>query len=110
MLLAGGHAMLTKLFEAKVVNGQLHHQETLVSFEGQAVGVTLMAPPPCRPIAEPADPSAAGEPAEGLDVEKEIYVPMPFRSEVVGDMVVMEEGRLQPCIPFSALVLTPSRL
>jgi hypothetical protein len=38
------------------------------------------------------------EPPEGMDVEKDVYVKMPFPSEVLKGVRVMDGGPMEPCI------------
>jgi hypothetical protein len=88
--------MTTKTFAARVVNGQLLHSESLEAFEGYQVRVTLSGPvvsPPPQP-GETPEP----EPPGWMDVEKDIYVPMPLEGEILKDAIVVEGGPLQPCI------------
>lgn len=93
--------MITKTFTARIENGQLRYQEPLADLEGREVQVTLIlngTPATPTPAAneeqEPPDP----EPPEWLDVEKDIYVKMPLKSEIIENAVVLEGGPLQPCI------------
>ena len=86
-------------YEARIVNGQLEPGDWLKQFEGQKVQVTVH---PVEEKSEPLSDDAASErePPEELDVEKDVYVKMPFKSEAMQDAVILEEGRLQPCLIF----------
>ncbi len=85
--------MISISFEANIIDGDLRHQESLVTWEGRRVRVTL----------ESSGPAATGAPDEadspvGLDVEKDVYVKIPFKTEVVEGAAVVEGGRLRPCL------------
>jgi hypothetical protein len=90
--------MLTKTFEAEVRNGQLHCEEPLEALEGQRVQVTVTVPEPAAQTANGQAQPVSEEPPEWLDVEKDIYVPMPFRGEILKDVRIVEGGPLEPCI------------
>jgi hypothetical protein len=94
--------MDTKIIRAEVVNGHLRHDERLDDLEGQQVQVNL------TPVASAAQVSpttdSEDEPPEWLDVEKDVYVKIPFRSEIVTDMVVVEGG------PWNPRVILPEEL
>jgi hypothetical protein len=81
--------MIAHSFDAHIVNGQLVPAEPLKAFEGQKVRVTVTAPEKV---------SAAPEPAEDFDVEKDVYVKMPLASEVIPNPVVAKGNGLKPCL------------
>ena|SRR5437867_3239822 len=90
--------MRTKTFPARVTNGQLQYQEPLDAFEGQQVHVTLTAPDASVPFQEEAPEVSVEEPPEEMDIEKDLYVPMPLPGETLSSVRVIEGGSLPPCI------------
>jgi hypothetical protein len=95
----GESEMVVATYEARIVNGRLEPGDWLKQFEGQRVRVTV------APVHEKAERStneatSEPEPPEDLDVEKDVYVKMPFRSEIVQDAVIVDGGSLQPCLIF----------
>jgi hypothetical protein len=83
-------------FDARVINGRLQYQAPLDALEGQQVRVMLdiLAPQDSKSL----PPPSSDEPPEDMDVEKDVYVKMPFASEVLKDAVVIEGGPMEPCI------------
>jgi hypothetical protein len=89
----------TTTFDACVVNGQLQFQAPLDALEGQRVRVTLDVigdPTPQTPSEAP--PSEDPEPPEGMDVEKDIYVKMPRKVEILKGVKVVDKGPKQPSV------------
>lgn len=86
--------MVTQTFEAQVVHGQLVPAEVLRPFEGQQVQVTVTPAP--VPAAD-SQPKGEPDPPDDLDVEKDVYVPMPLRSEVIPNAVIKDGAPLEPC-------------
>src|SRR5439155_25712436 len=88
--------MAIATFDARVINGRLQYQAPLDDLEGQQVRVMLdiLAPQDSKPL----PPPPSDEPPEDMDVEKDVYVKMPFASEVLKDAVVIEGGPMEPCI------------
>ncbi len=86
---------MTTTFETQVVNGRLQYQVPLDAFEGQHVRVTVdvVAAPQPKPNGQ-QPPSE--EPPEGMDVEKEIYVKMPRKVEILKGVKVVDLGPAQP--------------
>jgi hypothetical protein len=76
--------MMTKMFEARVVNGRLQHGESLDAFEGRQVRVTLEAAP--------------DEGRAPVAVEHDIHVRLPFPGEPLPAARVIEGGPLRPCL------------
>ena len=85
--------MVVKTFAARIANGQLQHDESLASLEGQQVRVTVVAQQANGPL-----PEAAEDPPNWLQVEKDVYVKMPFRGETLTNVTVVDGGRLPPCL------------
>ncbi len=89
--------MLKQEFDACVVDGQLVPADALRAFEGHQVHVTIAVPPvfasPSRDAPENAAP-------EDLDVEKDVYVAMPFPETVMQEPIIVDGGRLKPCLIF----------
>jgi hypothetical protein len=91
--------MITKTFAARIENGQLRFQEPLTELEGCEVQVTVVAngipadsSAPTNGQAEPPEP----EPPEWLDVEKDIYIPMPYNWVTLENVKVIDLGRAEP--------------
>jgi hypothetical protein len=82
-------------FEAEVVNGHLRHEELPTDLEGQKVQVSLTAR---VPAAAEALPAADAEPPAWLNVEKDIYVPLAGKVDVLSGVRVIDKGRGTPCI------------
>ena len=88
-------------FDARVINGRLQYQAPLDALEGQLVRVFLdiLAPDILAPQdSKPLSPPPSDESPEDMDVEKDVYVKMPFASEVLKDAVIIEGGPMEPCI------------
>ena len=85
-----------KTFDAEVVNGHLRFDEPLNEIEGQRVRVTLTIIPTGGQLLQDLPPTDV-EPPEWLDVEKDVYVKMPFRGEILKDVVIVERGPGKPC-------------
>lgn len=90
--------MVVKTFPALVADGHLQHDESLAAFEGQQVQVTVVARTSSAPQPTPAEESDGPVPPDWLDVEKDVYVKMPFPSAILKDMTVVEGSPLRPCI------------
>ena len=91
--------MITKTFPGTIVNGQLRYQEPLAELEGREVQITVVvngvAPsslPTTNGQQEPPDP----EPPEWLDVEKDIYIPMPHNWVTLENVRIIDLGRAEP--------------
>jgi hypothetical protein len=98
--------MVTKTFEARVVNGQLQHDQALDAFEGQQVRITLVAPASAPPNGQeksllngPEEPPEV-EPPEWLDVEKDVYVRMPGKVEILENVTLVDCGPGRPSLIF----------
>jgi hypothetical protein len=96
--------MVIKTFEAQVYDGRLHFQEPLADLEGQQVRVTIIAGPSSpnatTPSAtEPIDEDGI-EPPDWLQVEKDVYVKIPFRGEILSNPVIIDGGSLRPTAIF----------
>jgi hypothetical protein len=74
--------MLSTTFIGEVRQGRLHIDQSLTAFEGQQVLVTLIAP--AAPLTPAAPEVPQGESSAELDVEVEVYAPMPVRAEHLG--------------------------
>ena len=86
--------MLEQEFDAQVCNGQLVPSEPLECFEGQRVHVTLTAVPFAL------DNHLEMGLAHDRDVEKDVYVRMPFPSRLVANPTIVAGGMLKPCLIF----------
>lgn len=89
--------MQATTFEARVVNGQLQYQTPLDALEGHQVRVTVDVLAPNGGMPDASRPPTDEVPGD-LDVEKDVYVKMPFKSAVLKDAVVVEGGPMNPCI------------
>lgn len=92
----GGRKMFEQGFDARVIDGQLIPTEPLRAFEGKEVRVTLSVPAESTRAA--IDESSDVQPPDNFDVEKDIYVRMPFRSVVVHHPPLVNGGALKPCL------------
>ena len=90
--------MFSQTLDTRIVNGQLQLGDLLRPYEGQTVRVTLTVPPPVPQKPQPTADEEDSSPPEGLDVEKEVVVRLPFPSEVVKDAIVVEGKPLRPCL------------
>ena len=90
--------MVAKTFSAEVVSGQLRYQESLNAFEGQAVEVTVVAQARLGSRSAPLTDSGGAEPPDWMAVETNLFVKMPFSSEVLQDADVVEGEPIRPCI------------
>lgn len=90
--------MISHSFEARIVNGQVVPGEALMAFEGQQVRLTVSAMPSLAPACLSVDADEVPESPEDLDVEKDVYVPMPFHREVLPNTTITTETALQPCL------------
>lgn len=90
--------MVTKTFPARVANGRLQYDESLAAFEGQQVHITLLASEPPQRTRSTGERLLDEAAPEGMDVEKDIYVPMALTGEVLRNPVVLEGGPLKPCL------------
>jgi hypothetical protein len=92
--------MLTRTFEARVENGQLHAEEPLTALEGQRVRITLVPLPPSAPTFPEDEQHGVMEAPDEMDVEKDVYVKIPLPGEDVEGAVIVKGGPLQPCLIF----------
>jgi hypothetical protein len=81
----------------EVRQGQLHVDKSLSDFEGQRVLVTVIAP---DRLSTPTtqEPLPNGEPPADLNVEVDVFVPMPAQEERLTAVTVRDLGPARPCL------------
>ena len=75
-----------RTFGAVVVDGQLHHEESLLPWEGKAVQVTVQLP------------TNEQDSGDDVDVEKDVYLKMPVSHSRVQPKAVRDVGHAKPSI------------
>jgi hypothetical protein len=81
----------------EVRQGQLHVEQPLSDFEGRRVLVTVIAPDRLSTATEPG-PASHDEPPDDLNVEVDVFVPMPSNGERLTAVSVRDLGPAQPCL------------
>src|SRR5947208_2374305 len=89
--------MTSRTFPGFVSTGRLQFQGSLAPFEGRQVLVTVIAPDPPFVSSAP-QAAAADEPPVDLDVETEVFAPVPPTVDQLGPVVVRDSGPASPCV------------
>ncbi|MCI0458494.1 MAG: hypothetical protein L0Z62_16135 [Gemmataceae bacterium] len=89
--------MTSKTFPGFVSTGRLQFEGSLAPFEGRQVLVTVIAPDPAF-VPNVRDQSRSDEPPAELDVETEIFAPVPPVSERLGPVEIRDAGPAPACI------------
>ena len=102
--------MAVQEFTAQIVNGKLDYSDKLDAWEGKKVTVTLNDGEPIirdanydpliyiPPFMSQEEYEQADDLPEDLEVERDVYIPMPIKYTRLENVTIVDEGRMKPCI------------